>query len=166
MQFDLKPISQPAIPEALEKVERYRLLNEPSQAESICLDILRVDPGNQQALVMLLLSLSDQFGQGVTAGQAREVLSRLQGDYDRAYYAGIICERTAHVHLRQASPGSTFSAYEGFRDAMKFYEQAEALRPAGNDDAILRWNTCARILMRDQSLRPRPEEAFEPVFGE
>ena len=71
MQFDLKPISQPAIPEALEKVERYRLLNEPSQAESICLDLLRVDPGNQQALVLLLLSLSDQFGKGVTAGQAR-----------------------------------------------------------------------------------------------
>lgn len=166
MQFDLKPISQQAIPEALEKVERYRLLNEPSQAESICLDILRIDAANQQALVMLLLSLSDQFGQGVTAAQAREVLPRLQGDYERAYYAGIICERTAHAHRRQASPGSAFSAYEGFREAMKFYEQAEALRPAGNDDAILRWNTCARILMRDQSLRPRPEEAFEPVLGE
>src|SRR6266851_2739641 len=114
MEFDLKPISQQAIPEALEKVERYRLLNEPSQAESICLDILRIDAGNQQALVMLLLSLSDQFGQGVTAGQAREVLPRLRGEYERAYFAGIICERTAHAHLRQASPGSAFSAYEGF----------------------------------------------------
>jgi hypothetical protein len=34
--FDLKPISIASIPRALEKAERYRLLNEPEQAESIC----------------------------------------------------------------------------------------------------------------------------------
>ena len=166
MTFELKPISREAIPEALEKVERYRLLNEPAQAESICLDVLRIDPENQQALIMLLLALTDQFDAGLMVNKAREVLPRLQGDYERAYYEGIIWERLAHSQLRRGSPNASFAAYESFRNAMRLYEKAEALRPAGNDDAILRWNTCARILMRNQNLRPRPDEAPEPVLSE
>ncbi|HLH00718.1 MAG TPA: hypothetical protein VKX49_30710 [Bryobacteraceae bacterium] len=166
MQFHLKPISKSGIAEALEKAERYRLLAEPSLAESICLDVLHIDPENQEALVMLLLALTDQFGQGTAPGKAREVLPRLKGEYEREYYAGIIWERSAHAQLRKASPNATFTAYEGFRQAMECYEKAEAVHPAGNDDAILRWNTCARILMRNPNLRPRPDEAYEPVLGE
>src|SRR5580658_10879717 len=97
--FELKHISPEAIPVALEKAERYRLLNEPWQAESICRDILRIDPEHDLALVMLLLALTDQFGKGVTAAQAREVLGRLKGGYERAYYSGIICERWAESLL-------------------------------------------------------------------
>ena len=166
MTFELKSISKEGIPEALEKVERYRLLNEPSQAESICLDILRIDPENRQAIVMLLLSLTDQFGEGVTARQAREVIPRLVSDYDRAYYSGIVSERSAKAQMKQGSHGSDYSAYEAIRDAMQCYEKAEAVRPPGNDDALLRWNTCARILMRHPNLKPRPAEEFEPVLGE
>jgi len=166
MKFELKPISRAGIPEALEKVERYRLLNEPAQAESICLDVLRIDPENQQALIMLLLALTDQFGLGVMLSKAREVLPKIHGEYECAYYEGIIWERLAHSQLRQGSPNSAFSAYESFRRAMQCYEKAETHRPAGNDDAILRWNTCARILMRNQNLRPRPDEAPEPVLSE
>lgn len=162
--FELKPISRAAVPEALQKAERYRLLNEPWQAESICQDILSVDPENQAALVMLLLSLTDQFGQGVSAAAAREVLPRIAGHYERAYFAGIICERWAGSLLRQGAPGAGFTAYQSLRDAMQHYERAESLRAAGNDDALLRWNTCARILMRNKELRPRGEEAFEPAF--
>jgi len=162
--FELKPISREAVPEALAKVERYRLLNEAWQAESICHDVLRVDPGNQHALVMLLLSLTDQFGKGISASAAREILPRLIGEYERAYYAGIIAERWADSLLRQGSPGAGFTAYQSLREAMEHYERAEALRPAGNDDSLLRWNTCARILMRNRELRPRGEEAFEPAF--
>ena len=162
--FELKPISRDAIPEALSKVERYRLLNEPWQAESICLDILRIEPEHQPALVMLLLSLTDQFGKGVAISAAREVLPRFQGEYERAYYSGIICERWADSLLRQGSPGAGFTAYDSLREAMHHYEHAESLRPPGNDDALLRWNTCARILMRNRELRPRGEEAFEPAF--
>ena len=167
MKFDLKPISNAAVPEALEKVERYRLLNEPAQAESICLDVLRIDPQNQHALIMLVLALTDQFGSsGLTVSKAREVLPKLEGEYQRAYYSGIVWERLAHSQLRQASPNSAFSAYESLRQAMDCYEQAEKLRPSGNDDAILRWNTCARILMGNRNLRPRPDEAPDSVLSE
>ncbi len=162
--FELKPISREAIPEALAKVERYRLLNEPWQAASICEDVLRIDPQNQHAIVMLLLSLTDQFGKGVSIGEARELLPRLSGEYERAYYAGIIAERWAESLLAQGSPGTGFSAYQSLREAMEHYERAEALRPSGNDDAILRWNTCARMLNRNRELRPRGEETFEPAF--
>ncbi len=166
MEFELKSLSSEAIPEALGKAERYRLIEEPSQAESICLDILRIDPTNQAALVMLLLSLTDQFGTEATPSRAREVLARIEGEYERAYYAGIICERSARARMRHGLPGSAFKAYEEFVDAMNCYEKAERLRPAGNDDSILRWNTCARTLMRHQELRPQPQERLEPVLDD
>ncbi len=162
--FELKPISRDAVPEALSKVERYRLLNEPWQAESICLDVLRIEPQNQKALTMLLLSLTDQFGKGVSRSRAREVLADLESEYERAYYAGIVCERWAESLLRQGAPGAGFTAYQSLREAMEHYEKAEALRPPGNDDVLLRWNTCARILMRNPELRPRGDEKFEPAF--
>ena len=166
MQFQLKPISKDGIAEALQKAERYRLLAEPSLAESICLDVLHIDAENQEALVMLLLALTDQFGHGAAPAKAREVLPRLKSEYEREYYAGIIWERSAHAQLRKGSPNAAFTAYDGFRQAMECYEKAEAVHPPGNDDAILRWNTCARILMRNPNLRPRPDEAYEPVLGE
>ena len=168
MQFELKPISKAGIQEALEKAERYRLLNEPSLAESICLDVLEADPDNQSALVMLLLALTDQFGHGHGHGphKAREILPRLKSDYEKQYYSGIVWERLAHAQLRKASPNAAFTAYDAFRQAMDCYEKAIALRPPANDDSILRWNTCARILMRNPNLRPRPDEAYEPVMGE
>ena len=161
--FDLKPLSREAIPAALERATRYRLLNEPAEAESICLDVLRADPDNQQALVVLLLALTDRFnkGYGVSDTQTQELLSRLQGGYDRAYYAGIICERKAKAQLHQGTPGSGFTAYELFRNAMDWFEKAEVIRPAGNDEALLRWNTCARIIMRNK-LAPRPQDEYAP----
>ena len=161
--FELKPLSDEAIPAALEKAERYRLLNEPAEAESICLDVLRADPENQQALITLLLAVSDRFGKGygVSDTQSKELLARVHGEYERAYYAGILAERRAKTRLAQGTPGSKFYAYDGFREAMNWFEKAEALRPSGNDDALLRWNTCARIIARNK-LVPREEEHVEP----
>jgi hypothetical protein len=160
--FELKRLSAEAIPTALEKALRYRLLNDPAEAESICHDVLEIDPENQQALVNLLLALTDRFGKGYSVGvtQAQEVLSRLHDAYERAYYAGIICERRAKAQLNQGHPGSGHDAYEMLREAMTYYEQAEALRPARNDDALLHWNTCARLIMGNQ-LTPRMEEKIE-----
>lgn len=160
--FELKLLTPAAVPKALERAERYRFLNEPGEAESICLDVLRVDPDNQKALVTLLLALTDHLEHGPEVQQAREVLGRLRGDYEQAYYAGIICERRAKAHMKHGGPGSGYVAYDGLREAMGWYEKAEALRPPGNDDATLRWNTCARILMTHPHLQAGPQEMWEP----
>jgi tetratricopeptide (TPR) repeat protein len=164
----LKPLSRDAIQPALMKAERYRLLNEPAEAESICRDVLDVEPNHQQALVVLLLALTDQFGEHASgaAQEADEILRRLVDDYERAYYSGIVRERRAKALLNRGGPGTASSVYEWLREAMAYYERAEALRPAGNDDAILRWNTCARILMRNPHLEPAAEERAEPQFLE
>src|SRR5437867_1124274 len=156
---ELKQLSQDAIPAALEKAERYRLLNEPGEAESICLDILKADPENQRAIITLLLALTDRFEKGyaVSDTQTKELLSRMKSEYDRAYYAGIVAERRAKAKLRQNTPDYRFQAYDLLREAMEWFEKAEPLRPADHDDAILRWNTCARIIARN-NLLPRAEE--------
>ena len=157
--FELKRLSREAIPAALEKALRYRLLNQPGEAESICHDVLEIEPENQDALAMLLLALTDRFGKGYAVGvtEAQDVLGRLKDEYARAYYAGIICERRAKAQLQQGYPGAGHDAYEFLREAMALFEKAEALRPPKNDDAILHWNTCARIIMRNQ-LVPRADE--------
>ena len=160
--FELKRLSDEAIPAALEKALRYRLLDEPAEAESICHDVLQIDPENQQALVVLLLALTDRFGKVymVSSFEPEEVLSRLRDAYERAYYAGVICERRAKARLHQGHPGSGHDAYELLVEAMSSYEQAEKLRPPRNDDALLHWNTCARLIMGNQ-LTPRSDEKFE-----
>lgn len=157
---ELKPITKEGIPRALEKVERYRLLNEPSEAESICRDILVVDPDHQKALVMLLLTLSDQFNKGVTDREALNLLPRLKDDYQRAYYKGVILERLAKSAISRSTHGSQFDAYEWLEEAMESFEQAAAIRPAGNDDSILRWNTCVRTIDR-YKLTSRGKEFIE-----
>ena len=163
--FDLKPLSSEAIPAALEKATRYRLLNEPGEAESICLDVLAVEPENQKALVTVLLAMTDRFGRGyaVSNTQVQEIIARLSDPYERLYYAGIASERNGKGQLQQGTPGSSVAAYELLRAAMDSYEEAEKIRPAGNDDALLRWNACARLIMRNH-LEPRPEERYEPAL--
>jgi hypothetical protein len=156
---ELKALHKDAIPAALEKAERYRLLNEPGEAESICLDVLQADPENQAAIITLLLALTDRFekGYGVGDTQTKELLARIKSEYERAYYSGIVAERRAKMKLRQNTPDCRFQAYDLFREAMEFFEDAESKRPSGNDDALLRWNTCARIMERNK-LVPRHEE--------
>lgn len=160
--FQPKQISSEAVPEALEKAERYRLLNEPAEAESICLDILALDPQNQQALITLLLAVTDRFskGYGVSETQAKELLTRINGEYERAYYTGIVAERRGKAKLTAARHFSQSQAYDCLREAMSWYEKAETIRPPGNDDALLRWNTCARIIAQNK-LSGREEERVE-----
>jgi hypothetical protein len=168
--FDLKPLSTRAIPAALAKAERYRLLNEPEQAESICDDILAVDHDNQSAITMKLLALTDQFSHGGShasvVGDAMALLPRFTHEYDRAYYRGLISERRARAHLARGGPGSGMVAYEWFVDAMQWFERADALRPPDNDDARLRWNACARTLERHRHLAAREEERDMPLMLE
>src|SRR4029079_2361269 len=144
------------------RAERYRFLNEPGEAESICMDVLRVEPDNQKALVTLLLALTDQLEHSLDITEGRAVLTRLRGEYEQAYYAGIICERRAKALMRHGGPGSGYVAYDGLREAMSWDERAEALRPPGDDDAHLRLDTCPRILRSHPSLQAGPQERWEP----
>ena len=159
--FQLKRISKESIPVALGKAERYRLLNEPWLAESICMDILEAEPENEKAIVILLLALTDELGSSPLAdiNRARQLLLLLP-KYEQHYYAGLICERQARSVLNRHGPHSDFTAYEWLVDAMEQYENAEKIRPSGNDDAILRWNTCVRLITH-YNLRPSNEKYIE-----
>lgn len=150
--FELNPLSKEAVPAALERAKHYRLLNEPGAAESICLDILELEPENQEALVNIVLAMSDRFAKDYAVGDAKfqVYLARITDEYQRAYYTGITYERRAKAVLEKDG----LNAYELFEQAMEWFERAEAVRPAGNDDAILRWNGCARIIKRN-NLAPR-----------
>lgn len=150
--FELKPLSKEAVAAALDKASRYRLLNEPGAAESICLDILAVEPDNQEAVVTIVLAMSDRFSRDFAIGDSRiqDYLSQIADDYSRTYYTGITYERRAKAVLHKGG----LNAYELFVQAMEWFEKAAAMRPAGNDDAILRWNGCARVIMRNK-LEPR-----------
>jgi hypothetical protein len=166
MNHTLKPLSKGAVPAALGKAERYRLLNEPGEAVSICEDVLAVEPGNQQARVVLLLALTDQLAEEPGAApRAQQVARSLEDEYERQYYAGIIAERSGKAHLRRGGVALD-GVYEWIAEAMECYERAEALKPPDNDDAILRWNACARLLMEHPNLRPSVEERTEPQFLE
>ena len=79
--FTLKKIETSGIAHALEKAERYRLLNDPAQAESICRDVLEVEPAHQDALRHLILALTDQFhlpsGGSGTSRETRNYIAQL-----------------------------------------------------------------------------------------
>src|SRR5262249_20832105 len=135
------------------------------EAESICLDILAADPDHGPALITLLLALTDQFGvrRGpATVQDARALLPRLPTEYDREYYAGIVCERWAKAQLKAEMPGHT--TYEWLESAMTHYTAAEKLAPPGNADAILRWNACSRVLAQNPQLRPKDDD--RDVYGD
>jgi hypothetical protein len=163
-ELKLKRISPDGIPQALEKAERYRLLNDPAQAESICRDVLAVDADNQIALRALILALTDQFGTNGTASaanDARAIIAQLDDEYDRAYFSGIVHERETRAYLTKKNVVRS-DAYDGFRQAMEWYERAEALRPQSNVDAVLRWNSCVRAIERER-LEPESGEPQPPL---
>jgi len=140
-----KPIHQESIPRALAKAERYRLLNEPSQAESICRDVLAIDAANQQALICLILAMTDMFaGAQVKVDEVRPLVQKLSGRFDRVYYAGVVEERWARSLLLAGYPRPM--GHELLLLAMDCFEQAQPLAETGNDDAILRWNACLRFM--------------------
>ncbi|MEW6671671.1 MAG: hypothetical protein AB1427_08200 [Thermodesulfobacteriota bacterium] len=164
--FTFKKIELGDIPAALERAERYRLVDEPSAAESVCHDILAVDPNNQPALVNLLLALAAQFKEELfpAYNRALEVQARLATPYQKAFYLGIIYERRAKAHLRKRGFSTGRVAYEWFQKAMAAYEQAIAIRPEGNPDSILRWNSCARILTEDKEVEKPSAKTSESML--
>jgi tetratricopeptide (TPR) repeat protein len=146
MQLNLKAISRAGIAEAISKVEVYRYLNEPGEAESICRDILAVEPDNQAALRLLGLAITDQFKGEMSDryAEAENVFRSLTNEYERIYHSGILHERKAKAQLKAGRLPHTVLPI--FEEAMRYFEDAERIRPLNNDDAILRWNRCVRLL--------------------
>src|SRR5260221_13318472 len=136
MMFELKTLSPEAVPRALAKAERYRLLNEPGEAESICLDALRADAENQDALTTLLLALTDQFDDNATTAvhEAQEGAERIRDDYDRAYSTGIIWERRGKARVRRGGPDGRPRACGGVREGTTRCGPARARSAPGQDD--------------------------------
>jgi len=162
MEQQLKTISKSGVAEALVKVETYRYLNQAEEAESICRDILAVDPENQLALRQLGLSITDQFTGAMTDRfkEAEEYFHKLTSAYERAYYEGILYERRAKAQLRSGQLAHTLLV--SFEIAMRCFEEAEKIRPQGDDDALLRWNRCLRLLQSHPELaHERETHAFE-----
>jgi|SRR5271168_526618 len=146
MKYDLKLISTAGVSEAIAKAELYRSLNEPEEAESICRDILAIEPQHQLALRLLGLALTDQFAGGASDRyrEAEITFQQLDDPYERLYYAGILYERRAKAQLHAGQLSHTLLPL--FEQALRSFAEAEKIRPAGNDDAILRWNRCVRLL--------------------
>lgn len=153
----LNKINVSAIPAALEKARQYRSLQEPEQAESICLDILEVDADRHDAKLTLILSLTDQFarsGQLLDPKRVLKLVDQLPQEYERLYYRGLVSERRGRAMLNESMSRSF--TWEYLREAMQWYEKAQSLRPEHNDDAILRWNACLRTMRRER-LEPRAD---------
>lgn len=164
MEFKLKTISKAGIPEAISKAELYRSLNEPGEAESICRDILAVDPEHQLALRLLGLAITDQFSGDASDryGEAEKLFQGLAGRYERLYYMGLLHERRAKAQMRVGRPPQPVAPLLG--EAMRCFAEAEMIRPPDNDDAILRWNRCARLLQSHPGFQEEKEsEAFDAL---
>ena len=161
MKYELKRILPSGIDAALQKADKYRKLNQPAETESICRDVLALEPEHQLALRILGLALTDQFdASGTRVLEAQQVLGRLRDPYERAFYRGLVCERQAKAQLGARLP--FYSMRPLFEEALALYAEAEALRPAGNDDAILRWNSCVRTLQAiGESAASGGEEAID-----
>jgi hypothetical protein len=165
--FALKPISLDSVAGALAKAERYRLLGEPTEAESICRDILEIAPANREARISLILALTDEFPKDDKAfSRAVEEAAGLESVYDRAYYSGIAWERRAKAFHEAGRLGSSGHVYDWIVKALGLFEEAERQRPAGNDDPILRWNACVRFLQRHKTVAPKVEDVKEPILSE
>ncbi len=160
MERQLKTISTSGIAEALAKAKHYRYLNQAEEAESICRDILAVEPENQMALRLLGLAITDQFTGAVTdrRQEAQDCFEKLTSPYERSYYLGILHERRAKAQMRAGHLAHSLVA--SFERAMQFFEEAEKIRPQGNDDALLRWNRCLRLLQSIPELT-RERESVE-----
>jgi len=160
MELKLKTISKQGIPEALSKVALYRSLNEPEEAESICHDILAIEPENQLAQRMLGLAITDQFtGEGSDRyKEAEDLFETLADPYERHYYTGLLYERRAKAQMRAARPPQVLAAL--FKEAMLHFEEAEKIRPPENDDSVLRWNRCVRLLAKIPEGEVESQEAM------
>jgi tetratricopeptide (TPR) repeat protein len=158
----LKTISLEGIAQALAKAQLYRFLREPEESESICQDILAAEPENQAALRLQGLCITDQFKGDLSDryAEAEGIFRRLADRYAQHYYLGILSERRAKAQLRAGLP--SLSAVSFIEEAMGHFEEAEKIRPAANEEAVLRWNRCVRLLEKlPQVTWHQSQESFD-----
>jgi hypothetical protein len=161
MTLTLKTVSKSGIARAIAKAEMFRSVNEPGETESICRDVLATDPDNQTALALLGLALADQFCATVSdrCAEAGRIIQSLKNPYERLYYTGVLNERRAKAQLHAGRPPHVLAPL--LEQAMACFEKAEKIRPEGNEDAILRWNRCARLLEGLHEVQPEREPGIE-----
>jgi hypothetical protein len=167
MRHPMKRLSESQVEQAWEMAEKYRDLNQPDEAESICHDILDVVPHHQAALKTLGLSMTDRFPGRWTDlhKQALAVFAKLDSEYDRIYYTGVAWERRGKAQLEEVAGRGAFDA---FTEAVQLFERAAALAP-GKAEPILRYNRCVRALSTHPVLIATAEresdEDFDPGDG-
>jgi tetratricopeptide (TPR) repeat protein len=161
MDLKLKTISKSGIAEAIAKAELYRYLNEPEEAESICRDILAADPKHMLGLRTLGLAITDQFTGGPSDRYAdvEKIFQSLADAYERNYYTGLLCERRVKAQLRAGRAPHTLLPL--LEKALQCFGDAEKISPPGNDDAILRWNRCVRLLQSQPDFETEEIVSFE-----
>src|SRR5260370_5086818 len=133
MQHQLKSISKAGIPEAIAKAELYRYLNDPEEAESLCHDILAVDPEHQFAHRMLGLAITDQFIGAATDryAEVQTIFQNLRDPYERHYYSGLLHERRAKAQLLVGySPHVLLPLFE---QPMRCFPESKKLSPAATE---------------------------------
>jgi tetratricopeptide (TPR) repeat protein len=150
MTYALKRLPRANLEAAIAKAAHYRDLNQPEEAESICRDVLDVDPQSQQAWKLLGLAITDRFpsGQVGLLEEAIEAFERLGDEYERVYHLGVAWERAAKAHLEKNEAHSAVTAFE---HALRLFEKAEGMRP-DSPDPVLRWNRCVRLLSNHPAL--------------
>src|SRR5580704_19003293 len=128
MGFDLKRLPRASLEAAIQKAAHYRDLNQPEEAESICRDVLDVDPQHQVALRLLGLSLTDRFptGHAGLLEQAIAVFEKLTDEYERVYHLGVAWERAAKAHLERSEAHSAVTAFE---HALELFDYAHTMKP-------------------------------------
>jgi tetratricopeptide (TPR) repeat protein len=161
MDLKLKIISKSGIAEAIAKAELYRYLNEPEEAESICRDILAADAKHMLGLRTLGLAITDQFAGGASDryAEAEKIFQSLTEPYERLYYTGLLCERRVKAQLRAGRAPHTLLPL--LEKALQCFADAEKISPPGNDDAILRWNRCVRLLQSQPDFETEEIVSFE-----
>ena len=161
MDLKLKTISKSGIAEAIAKAELYRYLGEPEETESICRDILAADPKHMLGLRTLGLAITDQFTGGASDryAEAEKIFQSLTDPYERLYYTGLLCERRVKAQLRAGRAPHTLLPL--LEKALQCFGEAEKISHPGNDDAILRWNRCVRLLQSQPDFETEEIVSFE-----
>jgi hypothetical protein len=109
-------------------------------------------PENQAAKRLFGLALADQFtgGERDSYSEAERTFQSLTDPYERLYFVGLLRERHAKAELSAGHAAYMITAL--LREALRLFEQAEAIRPPGNDEVILRWNRCVRLIQSPPEL--------------